>query len=245
MEVLSLVTGRNHFCTLLDHGDLPGDVSYMIMSLLGPNVSNVRKMMPAKRFSLSTTIRVGLQVIYNNKEVVVHYLVLIVTLFQMLMAIEVLHNEGYISRDIKPSNFAIGTPTERRRMVHMIDFGIAFKYQDPDGSKIRRGDISWRGTTRYCAIANHKKQYPSPRDDLESWFYSLIELLFGKLPWYYCTKHQKSETLRLKQMCRTIARPEFLGTSPFEFDQILCMIDRCQEKDVIDYEKVSISRSVL
>jgi len=42
----------------------------------------------------------------------------------MLDAIEILHNQGYIHCDIKPSNFAMGLK-KKRSEVFIIDFGLA------------------------------------------------------------------------------------------------------------------------
>lgn len=47
---------------------------------------------------------------------------------QCLHAIEELHSIGFISRDVKPDNFAVGIPGKLQRLVRMIDFGICSRW---------------------------------------------------------------------------------------------------------------------
>ncbi|KAI6206627.1 CK1 protein kinase [Aphelenchoides besseyi] len=60
---------------------------YVVMDLLGSSLADLQMLMPGERFTLSTTIRVGLQIID---------------------AIEVMHNAFFLHRDIKPGNMAVG-----------------------------------------------------------------------------------------------------------------------------------------
>ncbi|CAD5229666.1 unnamed protein product [Bursaphelenchus okinawaensis] len=221
MKVLLKLKNHNHFCELYDFGQITPGYSFIVMTLLGPNLSTIRKKMPTKQFTVSTSIRAGLQ---------------------MLMAIEALHGAGFISRDVKPSNFAIGRPNGNRRMVYMIDFGISLVYKDQNGPvKLKRSEMTWRGTNRYCSLGHHKKHLPSPKDDVESWFYSLMELCVGELPWQYLGKHQKAETCKAKEVVRTTKREYFLGSCPFEFDQILGLIDRMTRDSIVEYHKIYAS----
>ncbi|VDP44341.1 unnamed protein product [Heligmosomoides polygyrus] len=50
---------------------------------------------------------------------------------QCLICIEELHRLGYLHRDIKPGNFAIGREeTNEHHIIFMLDFGLARKYQE-------------------------------------------------------------------------------------------------------------------
>lgn len=50
-----------------------------------------------------------------------------------------------------------------------------------------RGEVGWRGTTRYGSLKAHRRLDLGRRDDLESWFYMLVEFTRGSLPWKHLT----------------------------------------------------------
>ncbi|GMS99295.1 hypothetical protein PENTCL1PPCAC_21470, partial [Pristionchus entomophagus] len=51
---------------------------------------------------------------------------------QTLKGIETLHDLGFLHRDIKKHNFAVGLPP-KDNVVYCIDFGIARPYRDREG----------------------------------------------------------------------------------------------------------------
>ena len=135
----------------------------MVMELLGDNISEFRRKQPDGKFSLGTTLKLGLQ---------------------MLRAIEAVHELGYLHRDIKPSNFAMGLPPLKKRTVFIIDFGLARKFLLPTGEvRPARDSTGFRGTARYASINSHLSRDLGRRDDLWSLLYVLIEFAKGSLPW--------------------------------------------------------------
>lgn len=137
--------------------------NYLVMELLGENLSELRRQRAGGRFSLPTTVRLGVQ---------------------MVRSVEAIHEMGYLHRDIKPSNFAMGLLPSRRRQCVMIDFGLTRKYRLPNGQIRPPRDIAgFRGTARYASINSHLSKELSRRDDLWSVLYLLIEFLTGQLPW--------------------------------------------------------------
>jgi serine/threonine protein kinase len=116
-----------------------------------------------KRFTISTTLNIGIQIITR---------------------LEMIHRKGFVHRDIKANNFMMGR-AEKSKVVYIIDFGLAKRYFDPKTNKHIpvKGGKSLVGTARYASIASHEGFEQCRRDDLESLGYLLLYFLRGKLPW--------------------------------------------------------------
>lgn len=99
------------------------------MTLVGRNLSDLRRSCPQCRFTLSTSLRLGLQ---------------------CMEAIEVMHALGLLHRDIKPSNYAIGLNDTDSRNIYLLDFGLVRRFKTKDG-RIRdpRPAAGFRGTVYY------------------------------------------------------------------------------------------------
>uniref|UniRef100_A0A183GNP9 Protein kinase domain-containing protein n=1 Tax=Heligmosomoides polygyrus TaxID=6339 RepID=A0A183GNP9_HELPZ len=77
---------------------------------LGTNLWDLRVERETMRFTLNTALKAA---------------------EQCLICIEELHRLGYLHRDIKPGNFAIGREeTNEHHIIFMLDFGLARKYQE-------------------------------------------------------------------------------------------------------------------
>ena len=151
-----------HACDFLGCGR-NDKVNYIAMSLLGPSLSELRKRQPHQHFSISTTLRIGLQV---------------------LASIRAIHDCGFLHRDIKPSNFAIGGTQATARICFVLDFGLSRQYTTLTGEvRQARPSAGFRGTVRYASINAHIAKDLGRHDDLWSVFYMLVELAIGHLPW--------------------------------------------------------------
>ena len=199
-----------HICILLGCGRTDR-INYMVMSLLGPNLSELRKQQPNQKFSLSTTLRVGVQVI---------------------AAVRAMHNCGFLHRDIKPSNFAIGPSSVTKQTCYMLDFGLARQYVTPTG-EIRppRPVAGFRGTVRYASINAHQSKDLGRHDDLWSVFYLLVELVNGELPWKKLRDKDKAGKFKLSFDHKRLLK--HLPAEFFDFLDHLKSLDYFQEPDYV------------
>ncbi|XP_076618662.1 tau-tubulin kinase asator isoform X4 [Colletes latitarsis] len=162
VAVLKKLQGKEHVCRFIGCGR-NDRFNYVVMQLQGKNLAELRRAQPRGAFSLSTTLRLGVQI---------------------LRAIESIHQVGFLHRDIKPSNFSIGRLPHNSRLVYMLDFGLARQFTTGTGEvRPPRSAAGFRGTVRYASVNAHKNKEMGRHDDLWSLFYMLVEFVNGQLPW--------------------------------------------------------------
>ena len=149
--------------------------NFIVTECLGPNLTTVRKLLPDRKYTMSTGLRLGIE---------------------MLRCIADFHRFGYIHRDIKPANFLIRA--SRANPIALIDFGLARLHIDNNTKKPieARETAGFVGTPKYASLNSHECRDLGRRDDLISWWYSLLEILLGSLPWGNFS--DKKEIYRMK-----------------------------------------------
>ncbi|VDO55682.1 unnamed protein product [Haemonchus placei] len=122
-----------------------------------------------RRFSMSTAIRAAEQTLSGIRDV---------------------HICGFLHRDIKPPNFAIGREEDNlQQTIYILDFGLCRHEKD---LRYMREKAAFRGTTRYASISAlemvkaYFKKDQCRRDDVEAWWYMVLEWMTGQLPWRHC-----------------------------------------------------------
>ncbi|CAL8315521.1 unnamed protein product [Lota lota] len=162
VAVLKKLQGKDHVCRFVGCGR-NDRFNYVVMELQGRNLADLRRTMTQGIFSVSTTLRLGRQI---------------------LAAIESIHLVGFLHRDIKPSNFAMGRLASTCRCCYMLDFGLARQFTN-SCQEVRppRPVAGFRGTVRYASVNAHKNKEMGRHDDLWSLFYMLVEFMVGQLPW--------------------------------------------------------------
>ncbi|ROT84597.1 hypothetical protein C7M84_022188 [Penaeus vannamei] len=144
---MATATGREHACRFIGCGRNER-FNYVVMQLQAKNLAELRRAQPRGAFSLSTTLRLG---------------------HQILRAIEAIHEVGFLHRDIKPSNFSMGRLPHNCRKVYMLDFGLARQYTNANGEvRTPRAAAGFRGTVRYASMNAHKNKEMGRHDDLKS-----------------------------------------------------------------------------
>ena len=166
------------------------DVLILIMELFGENLEKIMQKMPNKKFSLKTSIMLGIQI---------------------LNRIKTLHENNYIHRDIKPENFVIGLK-KRNNTIYMIDYGLTRKFFDNH----KKEHIAYRegknltGTVKFASLYTHLGIEQSRRDDLESLGYMLIYFCKGDLPWTKIKGKNKKEKYNLIKEKKMEVMPDIL-----------------------------------
>uniref|UniRef100_A0A914CVT8 non-specific serine/threonine protein kinase n=1 Tax=Acrobeloides nanus TaxID=290746 RepID=A0A914CVT8_9BILA len=208
-----------HFCRLIDRGKIERHFKFLVMQMLGKNLLQLRTEFVDGRFSAPTTLRLALE---------------------MLDALEELHSLGYIHRDIKASNFLINEENNETK-IYISDFGLCRPYKDSeDEVKQPREKAQFRGTTRYASLTAHNEQEQSPKDDLESWLYMIIEFMTGDLPWNQYSRRDRNIVKSLKEHARTTeGAQELLKYCPrMEFRRIMKYIDGLNYHSKPDYNYI-------
>ncbi|CAJ0566455.1 unnamed protein product, partial [Mesorhabditis spiculigera] len=159
LYVLKKLQTSKHVPRFVASGD------FMVMTLLGKDLVDCRRKCRGRKVSAQTTLRLSLQAVQS---------------------LEDMHRLGFIHRDVKPCNFALGL--KNNKMLYIIDFGLCRQFMLPDKNgkmKLReaRAKVSFRGTVRYCSTNVHAGKEQGRHDDLYGLLYSMIETATGTLPW--------------------------------------------------------------
>ncbi|XP_044762632.1 tau-tubulin kinase homolog Asator isoform X2 [Coccinella septempunctata] len=242
VAVLKKLQGKEHICRFIGCGR-NDRFNYVVMQLQGRNLAELRRSQPRASFSLSTTLRLGLQI---------------------LKAIESIHSVGFLHRDIKPSNFSMGRLPYNCRKVYMLDFGLARQYTTATGEvRAPRAAAGFRGTVRYASINAHKNREMGRHDDLWSLFYMLVEFVNGQLPWRKVKdkeqvglmkeKYDHKQLLKhlpsdLKQFLDHIMSLEYADKP--DYQMLISLFERCmkrrgvKESDPYDWERTSTAETI-
>ena len=185
-------------------------IFYFVMDLFGPSLSELRHKIDGCHFSMITTIRVARETI---------------------RIIERLHGSGVVHCDIKPSNFLLNKVSIGGFVL--IDYGLSSFWKDPKTEEHipQKKTNGFRGTLKYASTNVHKMIEPSRRDDIISWFYSIVELAKGELPWKNVKDHN------LSMSCKQTITPEKLCSGlPKQFIAIWNSIKNLKFTDTPNYD---------
>ncbi|EGT41264.1 hypothetical protein CAEBREN_30442 [Caenorhabditis brenneri] len=208
--VLKKLQNSRHVCRLLGSGKTD-TYTYLVMSLLGKEIGDVRRRLKDRKISAPSTVRIFIQ---------------------LVKALQDMHEAGFVHRDVKPSNMALGVKNEQ--VVYIFDFGLSRQIMLPDASgklKLRepRTKSMFRGTVRYCSLNVHQHKEQGRHDDLYGALYAMIETVTSTLPW---KGKPKKETAALKEKT---SDKELCKNCPKSFVEIASTLRKLTYKDTPPY----------
>lgn len=153
-KVYSELQGKAGIATIYYFGKFNNSF-YLTMAKLGPSLAEIH--IERKHVTLKSICMIAKRII---------------------KIIEEIHKKDYIYRDMKPDNILT-----MGRSLYLIDFGMCKKYKINGEHIPMINNKVLTGTARYASINTHKGYEQARRDDLEGFFYVLIYLIKGDLPW--------------------------------------------------------------
>lgn len=212
-----------HFVELVDRGKVPDRFLFVILKLVGKNLWDVRVELPDRRYSLNSALKIS---------------------EQTLEAIRDMHRVGFLHRDIKPPNFAIGREIDNTlHTIYVLDFGLCRKIVK-QGFDLRtpREHCAFRGTTRYASLAAHEGREQSRKDDVEAWWYMSAEMMCGELPWRSEKSCERDKVGDMKKKLRedegTPIMTMMVKGAGDEMRTILLYLDELNYNSIPDYDYV-------
>ena len=158
--IMSYLKGSPHIPKVRSYG-FKGNYNILVMQLLDKSLEDIFNI--KKKFSFKTGAMLA---------------------YQMISALEYIHQKHIIHRDMKPDNFVLGYG-ELNAYLYLVDFGLAKKYRSSQTLKqypyIKKKKLT--GTARYASIHAMEEMEQSRRDDLEAAGYVLMYFIRGNLPW--------------------------------------------------------------
>ena len=191
--------------------------SYIVMQLVGKDISTLKGQMESKKFSIKTVAMIG---------------------YQILHILEIIHREGIVHRSLGESHIVIGHGDSQKK-IFLIGFHLATKFKDNNGNLPPMKSSDNFSGMAYFASINALKGFPqTPRDDLESLGYILLNLLKGKLPWKDKRSKTSEERKELAKYKESISAEELCKGLPQQMKEYIEYCRNLEYDKDPDYKKL-------
>ncbi len=198
----TLRLSSEHIVRVMDVDTLEDGVPYMVLEYLeGTDVATLLRQRGA-RLGPEETVAIALQA---------------------CRALVEASSIGIVHRDLKPANLFIVTRPDGRRVVKLLDFGVAKSSTGNDAPITRKGDII--GSPRYMAPEQIRGEALDGRADIWSMGVVLYEMLSGASPF---------ETNNFARTCNRVLREKhepLAALCPDLPPGLAAVVERCLEKD--------------
>ena len=196
--VLQRIHGKGNFPQLYNTY-MDEDYYYIIENLMGPNLNILHKLCE-KKFNYYTVINIAIDLMKN---------------------IRIIHELGFIHRDLKPDNIVFGNlcfeNADKRNQIGIIDFSNAKINIKSNGQfKYSNKKVKCQGNNCFSSTNALKDNDVMYKDDIINIFYILIYFLKGELPWKskdlkgkHLSKNEIieiREKISLKKLCENIPK---------------------------------------
>lgn len=121
------------------------------------------------------------------------------------MALEHIHERGYLHRDLKPDNILMNKSAE----VRLIDFSLASKAAGTLGKMLHRKQSTVQGTRTYMAPEQILGKPLTIQTDIYNFGITLFELLTGEPPF----KGSTPKDLLLRHLSEAVPAPSLFNTN--------------------------------
>ncbi|KAA6393305.1 MAG: hypothetical protein EZS28_011168 [Streblomastix strix] len=160
--ILKILAGQNHIPQFFHYGSHK-NYKYLAMELMGPNMIDLANYKRPYKFNLHSVLKFGIQAIET---------------------LQVVHNKGFVHRDIKPGNFLIGNTQQTSGTFYLTGFGLCKKITKQDNMVAQlTNESTFHGSLKYASLNAHNYVELGRNDDLMSLLYVLVEFHNGLLPW--------------------------------------------------------------
>ena len=121
------------FTKYISSGITQNNMAYIVMVKNGPNLKNLIRKCKSRRFSIKTTLQIGIQ---------------------MIERLESLHFYGYLHLDLKPDNILLSSGDRsdpKASTLVLIDFGLSKRYLDEKGEHIEDNPAPFVGNVLFAS----------------------------------------------------------------------------------------------
>ena len=172
------------------------------------------------------------------------YFTVINIAIDLIKNIQILHNSGFIHRDLKPDNIVFGNlcyeNNEKRKEIGIIDFSNAKINIKSNGSlNYSNKKVGCMGNKYYSSTTALEEKDVTKKDDLISIIYIIIYLYEGKLPWKIRNSNGKKLNKReIIEIRKSIGLKELCSNFPINFINLVEFIFQINENETPDYNYI-------